>query len=147
MNKDAVLASVIGFGIGLLITGGILFGPRLIGSLKEKFASKGGQVASANTNKQGATPTSLPSNTFTIDSPQAETIATSGTITVSGKATPGSMVLLAGDVEETALEASPDGSYSGTLSLKEGKNDIIVSNSVNGKETLKKITVYLPPGS
>lgn len=145
MNKDAVLASVIGFGIGLLITGGILLGPTVINQLATQQRSNG-EVASATETVPNTTPAANTADTtlLTIESPTAESISTSTSITVSGKAPNGTYVIVAGDIDETGVNVT-SGTYSGTVTVKEGKNDISVTAVGESNTTSQRVTVYYTP--
>jgi hypothetical protein len=143
MNKDAILASVIGFGIGLVITGGILLGPNLVTKLKAMYKNRG-TVASITTQ---ISPTATPNPTgseISIDSPTAETIIADTKVTVNGKTTPGAIVVVAGLIDETVVEAT-QGAYAATITVKEGKNDITVSTVGGTNPSSTKITVYGQP--
>jgi len=146
MNKDALLATLIGFGIGLLITGLLLVGPNITKSLPKInlpaitwFQSK---------QKPAVTPTPIPPQfAVTIESPLAETIENSVSLLVSGVTSPGSTVVVAGSVDDTAVTAQADGKYAGKVTLTEGKNDIIVTAYQQTKQVNQTITVYYTPES
>lgn len=146
MNKDALLATLIGFGIGLLITGLLLVGPNITKTLPNinlpavtLFQSK---------QKSTPTPTPTPSQfSVTIESPLAGTIENSTDLLVSGVTAPGSTVVIAGSVDDTVVVAQTDGKYAGKITLTEGKNDIIVTSYQQTKQTSQTVTVYYTPES
>ena len=146
MNKDAILASIIGFGIGLLITGGVIIGPRLLSQLQHPST---GNVASATTQQNAqTTPTSAPlesSQTLSIDAPAKEAILYESSTSVSGKAPKQAIVIVGTTEDEKVLETKDTNTYQTTINLKEGKNDISVLSIVNGKSTVERITVYYTP--
>jgi hypothetical protein len=146
MNKDALLATLIGFGIGLLITGLLLLGPNLT-----KFLPKIKLPAitlSQPKQKSPITATPTPSQFgVTIDSPLAEAIETSTDLLVSGTTTSGSTVVIAGPVDDTTVVAQTDGKYAGKITLTEGKNDIIVTTYNKTKQASQTVTVYYTPES
>jgi hypothetical protein len=139
MNKDALLATLIGFAIGLLITGLLLVGPNITKSLpKIKLPTA------------ASTPTPTPTSSqfaVTIESPLAETIENSPDLLVSGVTSAGSTVVIAGSVDDTAVAAQPDGKYAGKITLTEGKNDIVVTAYEQSKQTSQTVTVYYTPES
>lgn len=146
MNKDALLASGIGFGIGLFITGAILLGPTVITQLSTRRPSPPGDTQSATQQVQGAnTNNGTSSTTVTIDSPTLESIMTEDSVEVSGKAPEGSIIVIAGEVDETALTVDSTGTYKGTIALKEGKNEISVSGILNGNPSVQKQIVFYTP--
>jgi hypothetical protein len=139
MNKDAILATLIGFGIGLLITGLLLVGPNITKSLPK---------IKLPTTASTTTPTPTPSQfTVTIESPLAEAIENSTDVLVSGVTSPGSTVVIAGSVDDTAVVAQADGKYAGKVTLTEGKNDIIVTSYQQTKQASQTVTVYYTPES
>ncbi len=141
MNRDALLASLIGFGIGLLITGILLVGPNLIKGFPQihlpKFAFPNAQQAP----KTSPTPTPQPS-TFAITSPTADAVAASSDLLVSGTAPVSSTVVVAGPNDEDVVVVKEDGKFTGKIMLTEGKNDVVVTNYVQGKATAQAITVF-----
>lgn len=139
MNKDALLATLIGFGIGLLITGLLLVGPNITKALpKVKLP----QTAST------PPPTPTPSQfTLIIESPLADAIENSTGLLVSGVTSPESMVVVAGPVDDTAVVAQADGKYAGKITLTEGKNDIVVTAYRQTNQASQTLTVYYTPES
>lgn len=146
MNKDAILASIIGFGIGLLITGGVIVGPRLLSQLKR---SQSGDVASA-TSQQNSTITPTPESavtneTLVIENPQKEAVLHESSTSVSGKAPKNATLIIASTEDETIIQTNDTTTYQAAVTLKEGKNDISVVSIVNGKSAVERITVYYTP--
>ena len=146
MNKDALLATLIGFGIGLLITGLLLVGPNITKALpKVKLPT-----ITFFQPKQKSTPAPTPTPSqfsVTIESPLAETIENSTDVLVSGVTSPGSTVVIAGSVDDTAVVAQTDGKYAGKITLTEGKNDIIVTAYRQTNQASQTVTVYYTPES
>ena len=135
MNKDALLATIIGFVVGLFITGLLLVGPRLV-SLLPKISLP----------KPTATPTPAIQNaSFTIDSPLPETIESSSELLVSGSSEPGAMVVIQTDVDDEVVLAGQDGKYAGKVTLVEGKNDLTVTSYGKTKQEAKTIQVFYTP--
>lgn len=145
MNKDALLASGIGFGIGLVITGAILLGPTLITQLTTRRNVQSGDVQSASQTAGNTVNNQNGSTGVTIDSPAAESILTENTVEISGKASEGTTIVIAGDVDETVVTVDSSGMYKGTIGLKEGKNEISVSGIQDGKPTVQKQILFYTP--
>ncbi len=146
MNKDAILATLIGFGIGLLITGILLIGPNITKSLPNINLP----TISFLQPKQKPTPTPTPTPSqfgLTIESPLADAIENTSDLLVSGVTTPGSTVVIAGSVDDTVELAQADGKYAGKITLAEGKNDIIVTAYQSQKQMTQTMTVYYTPES
>lgn len=142
MNKDAIMATVIGFGIGLLITAAILFTPSAISLFSTIKLPKLTQTNSTD----AVSPTPAQDNQsisgLTIESPLPDAIAPSDTILVSGNAKPGSVVVLETQDGAVVSQASAQGKFAAEVSLSEGKNDLIVTSYDKGAEESKTITIY-----
>ena len=147
MNKDALLATLIGFGIGLVITGAFLLGPHTIKSFPTiswpsinlslpQFGKKS-EPAPVPTQQITTAP-----NELSIDSPQSEMIATTQEFLVSGKAIPGSTIVIEGETDEVVTTTNADGTYAGKITLSEGKNTITVTSVMPDKQQSKLATVY-----
>lgn len=138
MNKDAILATLIGFGIGLLITGLLLVGPNLLRAFP-KFAMP--------QNTSAPTPTPTPAAfTVTVDSPLPDAIESTEELLVTGTTTePGATIIIGGFADELAVVAGSDGKFAGRVTLVEGKNDITVTAYAGTKQTTVSVTVYYTP--
>jgi hypothetical protein len=130
MNKDALLATFIGFVVGLLVTGLVLYGPGLTKNFPKiqlpKFS-----FSLPKFSKPTPTPTptlkdSKKEHAVTIESPLADAIEQGDKVLVSGSTTPSSTVVISGAMDEIVIEANGDGKYAGKVALSEGKNDITV---------------------
>lgn len=141
MNKDALLATLIGFGIGLLITGILLVGPNVI---KLFPAIKLPSFSFSQSDKGGGpSPTPTPkAATFTIESPLPESIESTSELLVSGTAGAGATVVIAGPGDESVVVVGADGKFAGKVMLVEGKNDISVTSLQAGKSSVQNVTVY-----
>lgn len=139
MNRDAILATLIGLGLGLFMTGILILGPGLL-----KYFPKISVPFSFGKNTANIpTPTPTPAVfTVTIDSPLPEAIAESGTLVISGTTFPKSKVVVSGPVDDDVVIVPDDGKYAGKITLVEGKNDIVVTSYFDTKHTEQKVTVY-----
>lgn len=138
MNRDAILATVIGFGVGLLIMGILLLGPNIAQFLPNI------NFDFLKTSKQTGTP-EAPAPTFTIDSPLDDAIESEATVLVSGKAAEASTIVLQGPRDELVVVATREGTYAGRVGLVEGTNTILVTMYNKGEATsLSKIVFYTP---
>lgn len=144
MNKDALLATLIGFGIGLLITGLLLLGPNITKALPKIHLP----ALSFSPAKPTVAPTPTPSQFIvTIESPLPEAIENRTDLLVSGATMPGSTVVVAGSVDDTALVSQADGKYAGKITLTEGRNDIVVTSYRNASRASQTVTIYYTPES
>jgi hypothetical protein len=144
MNKDAILATIIGFIIGLCITGLVLVGPRLT-----KFFPKiSFHLPSFSKTIPQPTPTTIlkqkPFN-LTIDSPINESIESDSSLLVSGTTTSDSIVVVQGNVNDSVTAETRNGKYAGKITLIEGENDITVTSYNNKDHSTQTVTVYYTP--
>jgi hypothetical protein len=152
MNKDALLATIIGFIIGLCLTVIIVFGPNLIKSINSKSAFQFPKL-SFNLSLPNFKPVKQSKNNYnpppkdnqenlSVDSPQDESIVDNENLAISGKATQKSKIILSSSIEEKIYETNSDGLFVGSIKIKEGKNIIHVL-SIQGKSTHQKLlTIY-----
>jgi hypothetical protein len=144
MNKDAILASIIGFAIGLLITGVVIVGPRIVEKIQ--LAQSQGQVASAsqdaNKNQPSKEESISDTTELTIDNPKPETIVYTADLTVSGKRSKNQTIIITSPIEEVVVAPQNSATYEGKVTLKEGKNDITVASVAGGTATTRMVVVY-----
>lgn len=150
MNKDALLATIIGFGIGLVITGLVFMGPTMFKNfpafhfptinmnLSKYFSSKTPQK------NISTTPKPSPSD-LSIESPLADNIEPKKELLVSGQTAPSATVVIEGEDAEVVVTANEKGAYAGTVSLGEGKNVIRVTSYANKKTQTQMVTVFYTP--
>src|SRR3989337_319300 len=112
MNRDAIIATIIGFGIGLVITGIFLLGPNLLSNFP-KFQIP---TISFPKPKTATSPTpTQPNEAFTVDAPIAESIETTNSVLVSGSSPTGSLVVIEGATDEIVVSSNGDGKYAGKV--------------------------------
>lgn len=143
MNKDALLATIIGFVVGLFITGLLLVGPKLISLLPSiswpSFSF--GQTNPAVT----PTPDTTNDKTLRVDSPLPDSIESSEELLVSGATEPNAVVVLQTDSDDQVVLTKEDGKFAAKLSLIEGKNDLTVISYGKTKQETKTIIVFYTP--
>jgi len=149
MNKDAFLATLIGFGVGLLVTGIVLFGPALFKNVK---FPKLPTIAFPQLGKPNVSPTPSTetlkdqtplSHSVSIDSPLSDSLETNEKILISGATSAEATVVISSDTEDVIVLATDDGKYAGKITLVEGQNTISVTAiSKDKKESSKTVTVY-----
>lgn len=146
MNKDALLATLIGFGIGLLITGAFLFGPNIIKTLPRLSFTLPRFNRGSSQPQVSPIPSPEPRVTgLTVTVPIQEALVSNDDLLVSGTAPAGSTIVIAGLQNETVATTSTDNTFAGKLTLAEGKNDIVVSSYIDQKEEISRVTVYYTP--
>lgn len=144
MNKDALLATLIGLGLGLFITGIFVLGPQLAKSLPHIALPKITLPQTKPQKQIAATPTPTPI-VFSISSPLPETIELSDQLVVSGTAPKESLIVVQGSVDDDVIRVNGDGKYAAKVTLAEGKNDLVVTNYADGKNATQTVTVYYTP--
>ncbi len=132
MNKDALLATFIGFLVGLIVTGIILYGPNIASGLP-KFQMPKFSLSLPQLNKPKPTPASTPAvqskeHAVSVESPLPEAIEQTSTVLVSGTTSADATVIISGGVDEAVIVSNADGKYAGKITLSEGKNDITVTS-------------------
>jgi hypothetical protein len=147
MNKDALLATVIGFGVGLIIAAAVFLGPSLIKNFPTIRLPDLSGITAMFSKKNSPKPTPAPKQGegLTIQSPLPEAIESKNETLVSGSAVPESIVVIETDGTEAVAVANAQGSYAGKIALTEGKNDIIVTSYTGGKVQTQTVTVYYTP--
>lgn len=146
MNKDALLATLIGFIIGLVITGILLAGPTIAkGFPNIKWPTFTFSLPKGGT-QGGNKPTPTPIAFFlTIDSPLTDSIEEKTDVLVSGKTIPEATVVIAGSVDEIVVTADDKGTYAGKVKLMEGKNEVVVTSYDKEEEKSQTVTVFYTP--
>lgn len=135
MRKEVLIAIIIGFGLGLVITFGIWTANK---ALKETAPTTTAPV------EEGAeiTPTPAPALELVITSPENNTVSEEEMIEVSGQTAPSAIVAITYPEGEKLLEADEDGSFSTEISLIGGDNLIEISAfNEEGDEATKTLTV------
>ncbi len=149
MNKDAILATIIGFGVGLVIAGLIFLGPTVLKNLPHvslpalpKFSLA---LPGAAHPKPTPKTTGTPSDTLTIESPLADSIEPKNELLISGSAAPNAVVVLEGENGEAVVVANNQGAYAAKLTLGEGKNDLVVTSYSGKNVQTQSVTVFYTP--
>lgn len=142
MNKDAILATVIGLILGLSITAVFIFGPNLVKALpKITFPTIS---LPKNTPKPVPQPT-IPPKAFgvTITAPLPEAVEPKKDIVVSGMTETGATVVIQGPNDDDVVTAGVDGAYAGKVTASEGKNDItVMAYGSTGQQAQSTVTIY-----
>lgn len=153
MNKDAILATIIGFGVGLVIAALVFIGPSMVkglphfslpnlSALTAMFSMKSKTGSNAK-----ATTTPKLSDTLSIESPLPDAIEPKNETLISGTTIPNATVVIEGEDTENVVVANANGAYAGKLELSEGKNDIVVTSYAKNNVQSEDVTVYYTPES
>jgi len=148
MNKDALLATVIGFGVGLVIAALVFLGPSVFKNLPPIHMPDFSSLISKFTSQKSGpkpSPTPKPNEVLTIQSPLPEAIEGKNESLVSGSAPPNATIVLEGESTENVVVANAEGAYAGKISLGEGKNELIVTSYSKGNIQTQSVIVYYTP--
>lgn len=134
MRKEVLIAIIIGFGLGLVITFGIWTANK---ALKETAPTTVPTEEEAE-----VTPTPMPALELVIVSPENNTISEKEIIEVSGQTASRAIIAITYPEGEKLLEADEDGSFSTEISLIGGDNLIEISAfNEEGDQATKTLTV------
>jgi len=140
MKKEVLIAIVIGFILGLLITFGIWAANKSLKELKE-----GTQKPQEVVLEITPTPTpTLPEEkiSLTITSPEDNSINSQEKIEIVGETTPEAVVTILYQEGEKILEADENGAFSTEITLVGGANEIqITAYNSQGNEARKTLNV------
>lgn len=117
MKKEVILAIVIGFSLGLVITFGIY---------TARQALNRHQSANPSPSPQSA-PAATPVHNLTLTAPENETVFTTAEATISGTTTPNALITLFTEDTELLVYADNTGKFSAPITLVGGSNDITVT--------------------
>ncbi len=113
-NKHFIISHLLILIIGLIFLGSLYY----ILNIQYK--------ASSNPFSAGPVTSKPKSFTLTLDQPADESLTFNPSILISGKTSPLLDVLISTDKNDQVIEAKPDGTFSLTLNLDEGVNNIKV---------------------
>lgn len=151
MNKDAILATFIGFIFGLVITSLILFGPSVVQKLPEfknfKFALpnvsifKKSDLIPAGI-KLDPKPNVRSATTLSVKEPKDGSIAKAQNVDVSGETVPNSIILVSGGQSDQVTQADKSGRFKIQVKLYEGKNDLSIARFSPDSQESDTVTVF-----
>lgn len=134
MNRDTVVASVIGFGLGLVAAISLWVVPRMLPKPTPKT------TATETANSAVTSPDTAASG-FEITSPKDGEIVKSATVALVGK-TPDVEPVTIATATEMQVVSPTDGSYKADVTIKEGVNQIVASSLKAEGGATQTITVY-----
>lgn len=135
MNKDTVVASIIGFGLGLVAAIALWVVPRILPKLPH-LKPPAQQETTATTD-------SANNNTgLSISSPQDGTISQSDSTTVRGLASNTNLIVISTTEESQVITPAADGAYSASIELAEGNNEIVLSLISSSGTKIERINVF-----
>lgn len=135
VEKDVIIAVIIGILIGSLAALAIFFLPKFLA--KPSFKLKKEEVV-----KKEVTISPTPSFFLNIKSPQDEALFLENKILVSGKTISGAFVAVVSPGDEAVVEADSEGAFETEILLEEGANEISLTAYADNQEETKSVTVY-----
>ena len=140
MNKDTLVATVIGFGLGLVAAIALWVVPRILPKITTPQPAK--QIVSASPTTLGNETTS-----FEITSVRDGQIVKVKTVKLEGKALGAQFVVITTPTDNQVATPSSDGSFNISLTLNEGGNGISVTSfKTESRETQDLFVYYFTEG-
>lgn len=134
MRKEVIIAIILGFALGLVITFGIWKANKALRREAPEEIPVVEEVVPE--------PTPTPAFTLEIISPEDEGISAEDKITITGKTGPGSVVAVAYEKGEEIVEADSAGNFEVEVDLVSGINEIeITAFSLEGDEASASLNI------
>lgn len=135
MRKEIIIAIVVGFVLGLIITFGIYTANRAI---KNKNQAKSNQPSPLGF----ATPLPSPLTNLEITEPENNSVVDKDKIIVSGKADPKTAIAILGEDFDDLVYSDNEGLFSTEVPLVGGANEIkIISMGISNEKQEKVLTI------
>jgi hypothetical protein len=135
MKKEVLIAIILGFGLGLVITFGIWTANR---ALQEQPVT---EPIEATPTPQ-ATPTPASNLTLEITEPEQNSISSEKEINLAGSASPEAIIVVFYEEGEKILETDSQGKFETTVNLAGGANEILIKAfDKEGGEVEKTLSV------
>ena len=126
MRKEVLVAIVLGFGLGLLITFGVWQANKKLQKPAEVIPTP---AISTDVSPAPEQPTPTPDHRgLVINTPENNSLFNEEEIEVSGQTVPSSIVVVFYEEGEKILEANEEGAFSTTVTLVGGNNEIMVKS-------------------
>lgn len=138
MKKEVLIAIIIGFGLGLVITFGIWSANRNV--TEREISTASGQPVTPLPTRPVESPDH---NLFlTLDNPVNELLTNGETLTVSGETLTGLPVVILTDRSEVVTQADTAGNFSTEIDLTAGVNYLtVIAVTEQGEEVKKEVSV------
>lgn len=138
MNKDTVVASVIGFSLGLVAAIALWVVPKIMP--KPNTSS---QIADKTVNQEQPSASEVNgASSFEITSPKDGEIVKSKDLNLTGKVTSATLVVVTTPTSSIVLTPSEKGEFSTSLTLTEGANPITVAAYTKDTNESQKLFIY-----
>ncbi len=135
MKKEILIAIVIGFALGLLITFGIWTANKAIQTKREAPPEQ----EAAETLEPTPTPIGI---SLDISSPEENALVDTSEIEFKGSSVPEAIIIIATERGEKIIEADENGSFATEIGLIRGINEIqVIAFSPEGEKTSKTVNI------
>lgn len=135
MKKEVIVAIVVGFSLGLIITYGVY-------RAQKSITQKAAQDEIVETQEPTIQNNEPASNLLSITQPENGTITDKDTITVGGIAQKNALVTVINKIDEKATQADELGNFTIDLKLEQGPNHITIS-TFNEKGVRQEKDLYV----
>ncbi|MEK7165886.1 MAG: hypothetical protein AAB874_03730 [Patescibacteria group bacterium] len=138
MNKDTVVASIIGFSLGLVAAIALWVVPRVL----PKQAPATDLVASSETgSKKTPDVETNEAKSLVISAPQDGEIVNSARVGIKGTAEAADFIIISTPKDSIVLSPS-NGEFSENLDLTEGNNELVFTKYSRGQYESKRLNVF-----
>lgn len=138
MNKDTVVASIIGFGLGLVAAIALWVVPRVLPKAIPKIQEKETAVEEQQKPEEKT-------SGFTVSVPSDGEITNEKTVKITGISSSNSLVVVSTFSDNETINPETNGSFSTNIDLTEGSNEIVVTNYTPDKTETKRMFVFYYP--
>lgn len=139
MNKDTIIASSIGFGLGLIAAIALWVVPRILPKTAPPPQPEN-QVAQNNV--QAEISVKETDELLSLSSPQDGEITIKSEVNLEGSVKGAQIVIVTTPQSSQIANLTAEGKFSTVLTLTEGANPIAVAAYIKGKELIKTLTVF-----
>lgn len=139
MNKDTVIASFIGFGLGLIAAITLWVVPRIL--------PKNPQTQPTIQQETTSNEQENKSKIFEISAPMDGSISESDTIKVSGSALGAQLIVIATATKNVVITPDASGNFSEDIGISEGGNNITITQYNETDYETKHLYIYYYPES
>ncbi len=136
MKQERIILSFVGILIGLVFAG--------IGFFLYQSTKVIPQGTKDTITKQQVTPTPAPQGFLTLSQPTDESLASSRTVTVSGKTDPAATVVVLTGSDQQVVNPSSQGDFSTTVTISSGENilDVIAISPTGQTQRIERTVSY-----
>ncbi len=121
MSKEKVILSIVAALLGLSVAGGAFYIYQMTRTIEEPKDKK------LNNNSNRPSPIPQNADFLIIENPKDEEVVDNRAVTVSGKTTPGSLIIVSSELSDQVVKPNENGSFTVSHTIGEGVNIIHVT--------------------